>query len=278
MTKRAVVIATNYEGTSSALAGCINDADDWAAELDRRGHDVALLRGQEASRAGILGALERAVDATKYRDQLVITYSGHGTWVPDRDGDEADSRDEAICPDDYARAGMITDDDLHRVYSAAGFGERVVMISDSCHSGSLNRFAPPIETSEQIPAQYDQYEASSPRRVKFLPPAEWISDDRLTWALATVAQNAPSRGFMRRGALVFSACQADQVTFDIQVDGRPCGLFTYVALQVLRSLPEAVSYRDWHKQVRRLLPSVDYPNVSPALDGTATQRKWNALA
>lgn len=282
MSKRAVCMATNYEGTTSALAGCLQDANDWAAELERRGYEVVTLLGREASKAGILGTLERAVAATKYRDQLVVTYSGHGTWVPDRDGDEADGRDEAICPDDYPRAGMVTDDDLYGVFSAAEHGERIVMVSDSCHSGTLNRFAGPVE-KEAPPLPPIISETPDPqvtwvapqRRVRFLPPAEFLGDDLNA---ARAVEHLPARGIMRRGALVLSACAAGQVTYDAVVGGRPCGIFSHVALAALAGLPDAASYRDLHRAARRALPSVDYPDVSPALDGTATQKRWTALA
>lgn len=297
MSKRAVCMASNYEGTSSQLAGCLNDANDWAAELERRGYEVVTLLGREASKVGILGTLERAVAATKYRDQLVVTYSGHGTWVPDRDGDEADGRDEAICPDDYPRAGMVTDDDLYGVFSVAEHGERIVMVSDSCHSGSLNRLAGPVEKeapappdmeapdTEALAAYYDSTDISDviehaswvsiPRRVRFLPPAEFLGDDL---DAARAVEHLPARGIMRRGALVLSACAAGQVTYDTVVGGRPCGIFSHVSLAALAALPDGASYRDLHRAVRRALPSVDYPDVSPALDGTATQKRWTALA
>lgn len=267
MTKRAICIATNYAGTSSALAGCLNDAADWAAELDRRGYEVATLLDKDATKAGILGALERAVAATKYRDRLVVSWSGHGTWVTDRDGDEADGRDEAICPDDYARAGMVTDDDLFKAFSAADHGERVVMISDSCHSGTLNRFASPVVGDPD-----DNYWTA--RNVRFLPPGEFLDD----LGAARAVEHLPARGLMRRGALVLSACAAGEVTYDAVVDGRPCGIFSYVALAALKAMPDGASYREWHREIRRRLPSVDYPQVTPQLDGTSTQRRWDALA
>ncbi|KAE9446983.1 hypothetical protein C3L33_21141, partial [Rhododendron williamsianum] len=36
-------------------------------------------------------------------DSLVFFYSGHGSQVPDFDGDEADGFDESLCPVDYTR-------------------------------------------------------------------------------------------------------------------------------------------------------------------------------
>ena len=41
-------------------------------------------------------------------------------------------------------------------------------------------------------------------------------------------------------------------------------------------LPENGTYRRWHANIRQLLPSVDYPQ-SPQLDGTSTQKRWQAL-
>lgn len=42
---------------------------------------------------------------------LFCQYSGHGTYTPDRNGDEADSQDEAI----YVYDGMILDDELTEI-------------------------------------------------------------------------------------------------------------------------------------------------------------------
>jgi hypothetical protein len=52
------------------------------------------------------------IGAARSGDTLVITYSGHGTWVPDSSGDEPDGRDEALCPHDIATAGPLLDDEI----------------------------------------------------------------------------------------------------------------------------------------------------------------------
>lgn len=58
MTLRALCIGINdYPGTDSDLAGCVNDASDWAAALRKRGFQVAMLRDRQATGAAIRKAI-----------------------------------------------------------------------------------------------------------------------------------------------------------------------------------------------------------------------------
>ena len=51
-------------------------------------------------------------------DVLVFQFSGHGTQLPDLDGDEIeDSQDEAFCPVDFATGAFLIDDDVAQVFS-----------------------------------------------------------------------------------------------------------------------------------------------------------------
>jgi hypothetical protein len=62
--------------------------------------------------------------------------------VPDLDGDEPDGTDECLCPHDVRKNGPITDDELYESFSSLERGAKLLMISDSCHSGTVTRFAP----------------------------------------------------------------------------------------------------------------------------------------
>jgi hypothetical protein len=54
----ALCIGINdYPGTSSDLAGCVNDAQDWAAMLTGRGFSVSTLLDGEATGKGIRTAI-----------------------------------------------------------------------------------------------------------------------------------------------------------------------------------------------------------------------------
>lgn len=280
MTKRALCVGTNYPGTDYQLAGCKNDALDWSEVLANAGYAIDTLIDQGASRSAMLDGMRDLLENAEYRDRIVITFSGHGTWTPDRDGDEADGRDEAICPNDFRSAGVITDDDLFAVFSLAKRGVRIVFIADSCYSGTLQRFAPPLEQSMATFASGgDDGQMMGDRQARFIAPSVWLPADLLP--LAMRVENAPAKGTSRRSALVLSACKDTEVAYDAWFGARANGAFTYAALQALRGLPsndahEAPTYRTWFKAIRTLLPSVDYVQT-PQLDGLSDQKRWQVL-
>jgi hypothetical protein len=277
VTKRALCIGINYPGTSSQLAGCVNDAFDWNAALGERDFEVSMLVDGDATRHNMIGEMNALITATGPDDLAVITYSGHGSWRVDRDGDEPDRRDEVLCPVDYSRAGMIADDDLHRVFTSGHRWARVVFISDSCHSGSVNRLAGPLGT---MPDEEYISELSKglQRRAKFLPPAEWMPEDEVD--VARRVELAPARGRPRASALLMAACTDTQVAYDAWFDGRANGAFTYAALQALKEAEEAssvpITYRTWMWAIHTKLPSVDY-DQAPRLEAGSGQRRWNVL-
>ncbi len=73
---------------------------------------------------------------------VVFYYSGHGSHLPDDDGDEADGRDETIVPMDADLIGTkdIRDDEFDRRFSELKkYTTNITFIFDSCHSGTITR-------------------------------------------------------------------------------------------------------------------------------------------
>ena len=66
-------------------------------------------------------------------DFFFLTYSGHGGQVPDVTGEEADKQDETWCLYD----GQLIDDELYLELSRFAAGVRILVLSDSCHSGTV---------------------------------------------------------------------------------------------------------------------------------------------
>lgn len=127
-----------YDGIP--LRGCVNDCQNLVRQFDRFGlkpkyHQV--LFDRDATRANILGNLRWLLD--ERLPTLIFQYSGHGARVPDRNGDERDGFDSAICPIDHESAGVILDDLLASVYAHCPADQRLIILFDSCHSGNSQR-------------------------------------------------------------------------------------------------------------------------------------------
>ena len=127
--------ATAYKGWSGPLRGCEADARAMQKIADARGFTSRLLLGADATCPNLLSAMDRAAKELAAGDLLLLTYSGHGASVPDRGGDEPDQRDEVWCLHDR----MLVDDEIHHRLCAFAAGVRVLVVSDSCFSGSVTR-------------------------------------------------------------------------------------------------------------------------------------------
>ena len=241
----------------------MNDARDWAKLLERRGFNTTLLLDRNATGKAMRQEIARQVQSGKAGDVVVVQFSGHGTYVPDRSGDEPDGTDEALCPWDLMDNGPLIDDELAELLGQAAAGVRVIMLSDSCHSGSVARFA---------------FGNSDGRRVRFLPPATFLAQkDLKRIGTLRVIRKATPPG--RNSGLLLAGCQDVEYSYDATFKGRPNGAFTYCALQALKSLPAAATYSSWFAAIRKLLPSpqFDYPQ-RPNLFGTTSQKRWKVLA
>lgn len=271
MAKRALCIGINdYPGTNSDLAGCVNDANDWAEALTDRGFTVTKLLDKQAIGNSIRKAIKAMVSGAKKDDIIIIQYAGHGSYVPDEDGDEPDGTDECICPHDVATKGEITDDELFELYSDRQRGVKVVMISDSCHSGTVTRFAP-ISTPPTIIGPN-----APQRKVRFLPPATFLTHaDAAKLGIRRALRRSSPPG--RYGALLMSGCQDAELSADASFEGRPNGAFTFVALRSLASLSSTATYWEWYKKIRKVLPSQQYPQT-PNLYGSTSMKKWKIFS
>ncbi len=255
----ALCAGLNYPGTSAELAGCVNDAEDWAAVLRQRGYEAVVQ--YEPTKQAIVAQLEDMIERCRFGDRFVFTYSGHGSWIPDMDGDEPDGRDEVVCPADFAQGNVLSDDELFAIFGEARFGVRRLIVSDSCHSGSVARYAAlSFMRASRVVAGVPRY----------IPPSEFLDPEMLERA-----RRAPRvvRGAPRKGTVLMSGCGDLEYSYDATFEGRPNGAFTRAAIDALA--PD-LTVKRWHKRIRSLLPSTLYPQ-SPQLSALPHQRYWTPL-
>lgn len=277
MARNALCIGiNNYPGTHMDLQGCVNDANDWAAALAARGFKVAKLLDGQATKAAMVKAMNDLIGTAGKGDSLVITFSGHGTYQPDEDGDEADGLDEALCPYDLQTNGAaLVDDEIRAIFGARKAGVRLVLISDSCHSGTVTRAA--------------KAEKDADTRPRFMPmgnwlPAKLLPKDRAGKPATTMVAPAGTSPLLgaysnKLGDLLLSGCKEgpNNYSYDARIAGRFNGAFTHYALKALKALKEGATYADWHKAIVKYLPSASYPQ-SPQILGSEGARKGKVLA
>lgn len=245
MTKKALCVGINYRGTEFELRGCLNDADDWARLLAAHDFDVNVMKEAAATRDNIVSGVVSVVSALGPGDVGFVTYSGHGTWVPDTGGDEPDHRDEALCPVDMGDDGrnLILDDQLTAVLSGLAAGAKLVLVADCCHSGTVYRMFSPAEGRTAY------------RRPRMIPPGQFPARPGV-WRVDR-AFGLPARtNAAPPGVIHFSGCKDTETSADADIDGRPCGAFSYYALRAFgRAAALGQSYADAHAAIRKSLPS-----------------------
>lgn len=264
MAKIAVCVGINdYPGSARDLQGCVNDATDWQKVLESRSFFVTKLVDSAATKQEIIRALSSAIAVSKAGDSIVFTFSGHGSWQPDTDGDESDGMDEGWCPYDINSNGLLTDDEMYSIFGKVKLGVKLVMLSDSCHSGTVSRDVPS-----------EDHNASS-RRVRFMPPSHFLKKSPEEIESSIKLPRGPITPKPDR-ALLLSGCQDDEESIDSEFGGRPNGTFTYYAIQALKRLSKSATYTDWYQSIRRVLPNAFYPQT-PNLFGSLSQRQWKVL-
>ncbi|GBG24544.1 Metacaspase-1 [Hondaea fermentalgiana] len=143
--KRALLVGINYVGQEYQLEGCINDVRAAKAFLQSQGFaddEIVLLVDDGHHDLPTLQNLIRSfrwlVKDAKAGDSLYFHFSGHGSYVPDDNGDEVDGQDETILPLDFSKTGAITDDVLFKeLVLPLVEGVHLMCFVDACHSESM---------------------------------------------------------------------------------------------------------------------------------------------
>lgn len=213
-----------YPHPQHRLAGCTNDARAWSDALKAQGFDVKLLLNEEVTRAAMDGEMRRLVTQSRTGDVIVIQYAGHGTHVVDVDGDEADGRDEALCPVDFASGALYIDDDIADVFALLPAGVNLTVFMDCCHSGTNTRFAAGL--------QPNAIHLGSGVKARFVPPSDEVDKAHARFRASSGAGRvATQRTQHEMRHVKFAACQDHEVA--LESDGN--GEFTRRAVRVLQA-------------------------------------------
>jgi hypothetical protein len=210
----------HYDGWDGALQACEFDANDMESIAQSNGFTTKKLLTAEATADAVITAIRDAAGELSSGDLFLLTYSGHGGQVPDRDDEgETDRSDETWLAFDR----QIIDDELYALFGTFADGVRIFVLSDSCHSGTVTRAMTDGSVVPDAVKTRENAAAQSPR-FRAMPLDVMVKTYRANAALYDGIQKQVPEPDGEPGAtiLLISGCQDDQLS----LDGFSNGLFT----------------------------------------------------
>ena len=238
-----------------------NDLAHLEQVLARWGFDpagVLTLRDEQATRAGILAAIQRhLIQQAKPGAFVYFHFSGHGQQVADNNGDETDGWDEPLVPFDspaqFAPGQnegqyLLRDDDLYgllrQLRARIGPAGQLWVTIDACHSGTATRgLVHARGTAEKM----------APAKTPALP------DDGIE-TLNDTAELAPMTAFFASSAHELNYETTDE-------NGHAIGSLSYAVFSVLSRPLAKRRYRELFDLVRRHI-AMRTPGQTPVAEGS----------
>lgn len=222
------------------LGGSVSDAKRmYEVLIGKRGYgfdsrNVCLLTNQLATVDMFKKSFHNLlINHAKPGDEVLIYFSGYGSMVKDRNGDEADGYDETLVFHDSRTRGVhdITDDDFHNLLSSLQT-KRITVILDASHSGTVLR-----SNNESVMARFQEPETI---------PREKTGIDQ-------VGETDGSVSFLSRDIPgLVGLVAADASTTAIEIDGH--GVLTDALFTVLSKPPNtSLTYAQMLSDVKVLV-------------------------
>ena len=222
--------------------------------------NISSIYDASATKAGITEQLNLLQSKVKEGDIVFIHYSGHGQQVADDNGDELDNLDEAIVPYDspmiftegvYEGERLIRDDQIgeqtQKIRKVCGPTGQLILILDSCHSGTGTRGMGKVRGTDHImaAANFTTNKISSEKTIGL------ASDDS--------EGLAPMASFY--GA---SPRELNYETLDQQ--SKPVGSLSYAMASVLANMKDIYTFQELFDRIK-LKMKVLAPRQNPQWEG-----------
>jgi hypothetical protein len=260
----ALLVGINdYPEPSRPLGGCVNDVLAMKSYLEVRtgsegGLALETLIDAEATRERVIATFRSHLGGAGTGDVALFFYAGHGSQesAPLKLAEmEPDGLCETLRLHDSRQPGQwdLADKELAvLIAEVAQRGPHVVVILDSCHSGSATRVD---EKARQVAARKE------PRPLE----TYWFWNESELPSALGLAGGWRVLPYGRH--VLLTACEDYQLAREcISPTGEKRGLFSYFLLDTLSGLTGAVTYRDLFKQVQALVTN-SRPDQTPQAEG-----------
>jgi len=236
----------HYGGWDGQLTACEFDAKDMQKIAKQKGFTTKLLLTTHATASAVRSEISNAAAQLKSGDIFLISYSGHGGQIPDTNHDEADRQDETWVL--YDRE--LIDDELYAQWSEFKAGVRILVFSDSCHSGTVTRMMPTFRRANTGIAL--------PVRNRLMPPdiaLRTYHQHQKYYDDIQKSAGPAEKARVRASVLLISGCQDNQLS----ADGDRNGLFTENLRIVWDSGKFKGNYSRFRDKITALMPANQTP-------------------
>jgi hypothetical protein len=277
MAKKALLVGVNKYKYVRPLNGCVNDIRNMADILtnfyDFSSGEIRTLVDESVTRNNLIDRLDWLLDGVEDGDLLLFHFSGHGSQIQDRNGDELDDdMDEILClydmdfrnPDSY-----LTDDDFNNIIDRLPKGIFLTACIDSCHSGTATRDIELLTTELQLPRAETKIQ---PRFIE--PPADIamrsysksVNVRRMGSKIKEDKKSAGLENTAEAKHVLLAGCTDDQTSADAYINNDYAGAFTYNLCKTIRDTRGLITYQELIKRVQNSLAFNSFSQI-PQLNG-----------
>jgi len=227
-------------------------------------NDIDTLINKDATKAGMIQALDNLYNKVQEGDIVYFQFSGHGQQIQDDNGDELDGYDEALIPYDasamydpvtYKGENHFRDDllgeKLNKIRKKIGPNGSLVVLVDACHSGTATRDAG-IKRGMEKP---------------FLIDPSYKPNIRID--LNKEPEHGLLEGFTTGmgNMIVFSASSPNQPNYEMKDNNNNgVGSLSFAFAKSIAELPKESSYRVLFHKMKAIIQG-DIPNQIPMVEG-----------
>ena len=267
--RTALLVGINYRGTENELNGCYNDVVNVSQYLrtalgyapgaisvltdgNRGAAGAGTASALPPTRQNILAGMAALVAGMVAGDEAVFHFSGHGTLVRDRNGDELTGLDSCLCPLDYAGGGVITDDEIRALLvNKVPRGARLYVFLDCCHNG----------TGCDVRFKYEDFS------ILLRPPSARTA---ALWRTQQKAFANPKYTETAGEVYMISGSRDEQTSADAYINNAFAGALTYAVFAILRANQATIRTYSWSsllRDVRHFMRANRYSQIPQLMTG-----------
>jgi len=231
----ALLIGINYFGTNNELYGCINDTNYIKSLISSYNFQkISILTDnneKKPTRNNILEEFKNLLINSQSGDVLLFFYSGHGSYILDKNNNEKTGKDQLIVPCDL---NEILDDELKNIIQL-NLKKDVTLIAlfDCCHSGSI------------LDLKY-QYMDS-------------LENNKFTENINETETNG--------NVVMISGCSDIQTSSDANINNKNQGAMTWAFLEAFKS-EQNITWRNLLIKMRSLLKQSNFSQLPQLTSGS----------